>query len=102
MYRQKCLIPRTNKRFLNALVTEAVSTNKRMKIQQLQREKQRTDYQTDTGDATNGRKKPQKAREPPARKDGTTSSRHGICEQQKRSSPGKINPSSKSRDKEEN
>ena len=87
---------------MNALVTEAVSTNKRMKIQQLQREKQRTDYQTDTGDATNGRKKSQKAREPPARKDDTISSRHGICEQRKRSSPGKINSSSKSRDKEEN
>ena len=73
-----------------------------MKIQQLQREKQRTDYQTDTGDATNGRKKSQKAREPPTRKDDMISSRHGICEQRKRSSPGKINSSSISRDREEN
>ena len=94
--RQKCRIPRTNKRFLNSLVGEVVSTNKRMKIQQLRRETQ----WGDVGGAANGRKKSQKVREPPARK-GDPTAGHGIREEQKGPSPGETSSSSTSSDKEE-
>lgn len=46
--RQKCPIPRPNKRFFNTLVSDAVSSNKRMKIQQLRREQSEVGGRPDT------------------------------------------------------
>ena len=68
-------------------------------MQQLRREKKKTDCWTDVGDAVNGRNISHKHRDPPTRKDGVSSG-HGICEQ-KGSSPGEKNSSVKSSDKEE-
>lgn len=84
-------------------MAEAVSTNKRMKIQQLQREKQNTECQTDISDAVNGRKKSGKVAqtEPPSKKDGMISSEHGICGQQKGPSPSETNPTVENSDEEE-
>lgn len=88
---------------MNTLVAEAVSTNKRMKIQQLQREKQKTEYQTDISDAVNGRKKSQEVaqREPPSKNDGMISSGHSMSWQQKGPSPSETNPAIENSDKEE-
>lgn len=47
--RQKCPIPRTNKRFLNTVVAGAMATNKRMKLQQQKKTQYSREHQTDKG-----------------------------------------------------
>ena len=79
-------------------MTEAVSTNKRMKIQKLRRENQKADCRTDVGNTASDQEKSQKLGRLPTREDSMTSE-HGICEQ-KRSSPGKNTSPVRSRDED--